>query len=563
MGFIPDCNGNCAPVSWIGDGYCDNGFYAYNGVPIYFNCQQFGNDGGDCDAPMPPIMNPPNHDEPEAPPQYDDPTPPTLVQDKHIVIVHGWNTDRDRYENLWIPFRDAIRNHPSIGPDWKVDTYNWYEASQTGLLYPDQAAVIANLCGLRHGTAIVSQTPQVKHVHLIGHSAGSAFVAAAAYQIKRLAALESPPRTITVHTTYLDAYAPHFDLPGVGGYEEAYGGHGTDWSDHYYSREPDFDRCDPVGCLLEDYYTTGEQTQLYLPNSFNFDVSLADPDYNESDCLIYSPSLSSHGWPVRFYGFTVNGVMLEGCEPPVGAIGQYGFSLGYAPAGGSVTQWIAGVVDEYPPGGSRELPTGETAPSMALQTSMDPAMDLIETASFVSDSESVQVAGVLSMTTHPPAGEPKPAWINFQIVTTTHVNFVAFDMAFTGNPGAAGLLTMYVNGAKCGMVDEQVIDPGMQHYQLPTPGELAPGEHYLSFRLDHFNELESSVVIQNIATGFGQFVLACRTDFDGNGEVQVPDIFAFLTAWFAGDLAADFDGVDGLGVPDIFAFLTAWFEGCP
>ena len=55
----------------------------------------------------------------------------------------------------------------------------------------------------------------------------------------------------------------------------------------------------------------------------------------------------------------------------------------------------------------------------------------------------------------------------------------------------------------------------------------------------------------------------CRADFDGNGQVQVPDIFAFLSAWFALDPRADFNGVLGVNVPDIFAFLSAWFAGCP
>jgi len=55
---------------------------------------------------------------------------------------------------------------------------------------------------------------------------------------------------------------------------------------------------------------------------------------------------------------------------------------------------------------------------------------------------------------------------------------------------------------------------------------------------------------------------ACRADFDGNGNVGVPDIFAFLAAWFAGNASADLDGVPGVGVPDIFAFLSIWFARC-
>jgi hypothetical protein len=54
----------------------------------------------------------------------------------------------------------------------------------------------------------------------------------------------------------------------------------------------------------------------------------------------------------------------------------------------------------------------------------------------------------------------------------------------------------------------------------------------------------------------------CAADFDANGSVEVPDIFAFLSAWFAGDESADLDGEPGITVPDIFAFLSLWFAGC-
>ena len=47
-GEIADCNGNCCPETWVGDGFCDDGTYTYNGIAIFLNCEQFGNDGGDC-----------------------------------------------------------------------------------------------------------------------------------------------------------------------------------------------------------------------------------------------------------------------------------------------------------------------------------------------------------------------------------------------------------------------------------------------------------------------------------------------------------------------------------
>ena len=50
---------------------------------------------------------------------------------------------------------------------------------------------------------------------------------------------------------------------------------------------------------------------------------------------------------------------------------------------------------------------------------------------------------------------------------------------------------------------------------------------------------------------------SCAADFTGDGAATVPDIFAFLSAWFAGDAAADFDGNGAREVADIFAFLSA------
>ncbi len=49
-------------------------------------------------------------------------------------------------------------------------------------------------------------------------------------------------------------------------------------------------------------------------------------------------------------------------------------------------------------------------------------------------------------------------------------------------------------------------------------------------------------------------------DVNGDLVISVPDIFAFLSAWFAGN--ADFDHNGVTAVPDIFAYLSAWFAGC-
>jgi hypothetical protein len=66
-----------------------------------------------------------------------------------------------------------------------------------------------------------------------------------------------------------------------------------------------------------------------------------------------------------------------------------------------------------------------------------------------------------------------------------------------------------------------------------------------------------------IATSEYPFTLfaKCPADFNGQNDIDLLDIFAFLNAWFAHDPSADFNGQNGVELLDIFAFLNAWFAG--
>lgn len=55
----------------------------------------------------------------------------------------------------------------------------------------------------------------------------------------------------------------------------------------------------------------------------------------------------------------------------------------------------------------------------------------------------------------------------------------------------------------------------------------------------------------------------CPGDFDGNGVVEVPDIFGFLSAFFAQSQGGDQNADGVIDVPDIFFFLSGYFRGCP
>ena len=47
-----DCAGNIAPEGWLGDGFCDDNTYSWNGYLIDFNCPEFNYDGADCPIPI-------------------------------------------------------------------------------------------------------------------------------------------------------------------------------------------------------------------------------------------------------------------------------------------------------------------------------------------------------------------------------------------------------------------------------------------------------------------------------------------------------------------------------
>jgi hypothetical protein len=75
------------------------------------------------------------------------------------------------------------------------------------------------------------------------------------------------------------------------------------------------------------------------------------------------------------------------------------------------------------------------------------------------------------------------------------------------------------------------------------------------------------VTTERTSTGAGTFDIwigdpMFQGDFDGNGTTNVPDVFAMLAAWFAGDARAGLcDGAGGCAGADINSFLACWFRG--
>jgi hypothetical protein len=136
-------------------------------------------------------------------------------------------------------------------------------------------------------------------------------------------------------------------------------------------------------------------------------------------------------------------------------------------------------------------------------------------------------------------GEGGPVTLSAPLGIGTGTYTLAIPAALT--PGAYTVtITDAVTAAVGGLaLDGEIADPASG--PLPSGNGLAGGSASYTF-----------TVLGNL----------CPVDLNDSGDADVPDIFAYLSLWFASDPAADIDGIAGIGVPDIFFFLSLWFAGC-
>lgn len=90
-------------------------------------------------------------------------------------------------------------------------------------------------------------------------------------------------------------------------------------------------------------------------------------------------------------------------------------------------------------------------------------------------------------------------------------------------------------------------NPDVDEFGNPRPDE----DDLLTFRVAFESGDCGGAVSMSVPAG-------CVADWNHDGGVGVPDIFAFLSGWFANVTAARCFG-GACGVPAIFAFLQVWF----
>lgn len=215
--------------------------------------------------------------------QYDLETPQTSAEpnvvissfvlpktiDKGLFITHGWI---DKAENDWPEKMAGAIRQKTEPNEWGCGFFGWSGGS--GVITSIQAAQYArDIGGPRLAAAILRLPVSFRHIHLIGHSAGSWVVDSAAKNIAKACP------DVDLHLTFLDAYVPQSWDPNQLGAIPVDGGYrGILWAEHYYTRD-----------------ITYIVTQNDLVHAHNVDITAIDP------------LAAEHEFPYRWYLATITG----------------------------------------------------------------------------------------------------------------------------------------------------------------------------------------------------------------------------------------------------------------
>lgn len=183
---------------------------------------------------------------------------------KAVIVTHGFI---DKAKNDW-PEDIANQIRQKADPNqWICGFFDWRGGAS--VFTPDDAAKYArDIAGPRLAKALLKLNPNLKHIHLIAHSAGCWTINSAA----RVIANQTNAR---IHLTFLDAYVPpSWDQTEFGKIETK----NIIWAEHYYTKD-----------------ITLKYTHTDLSAAHNVDITKIDPHFKE------------HEFPYRWYHATIAG----------------------------------------------------------------------------------------------------------------------------------------------------------------------------------------------------------------------------------------------------------------
>ena len=233
-----------------------------------------------------------------------------------------------------------------------------------------------------------------------------------------------------------------------------------------------------------------------------FFTGIAEPFF----CLI---AQSSHDWPIMFY---TNSIMNEPSD-----YNGFGFRLS-AEAGNLET-----AISQYPVDTLTNLGTTLSACTESLGYNPPTPITHVDFSSSPVAGKSttgtvIQNAGEMTLITG------SPVWLSIVPTNTTPVDSISFYANFSSSgTGAAGLLTVYWDNNAIGTVDERIVGEGVSYYTLPFPVTETNSTHILSFRLDPFSGVQSTVILTNVVlseVGVSQpFTISVTTNFVNGSRI--------------------------------------------
>ena len=381
-----------------------------------------------------------------------------------VVLTHGWNSNANEWPlGMATRIRGIIDGRQLQGffpnEQWDVYYVDWREAADTYFSWN----AYTNAESIGKELAVRLNPQQYDHIHFIAHSAGSKVIETASYELK-LATIKQP----FIHETFLDAYHPDGNITMYG--------ENARWAEQY------------VDTRDSETNSSLKNTNLILSNAFNFIVDALDVPAltGTSTC---TDVICAHAWPYVWYGVTV--------VNPTGW--NYGIRL----------------ATEYstiaPPGNGILADSGECKLTSATTTCPDelvarrseiqslPVINSWGSADGLtinkSDTGSVAITSLQGL--HLTLTTGSPVWVSLASNVPQAFNTLQFDYKFTSR--AEGLLSVFLDDQVVFKADELQAQAGVNSSGLIAVGNVTPGQHTLSFRLDHFTNTQSSVEISNIS----------------------------------------------------------------
>ena len=472
-----------------------------------------------------------------------------------LLITHGYADHAAGWVNdMAYNFYNVLQSEGAAA-DWDIYTYDWsqdsaypknvkacavgfgsfWSSNQANCPWTTLAPAASD--GIQAANNLLqqmtSQGKQYQHVHLIAHSAGSNLIESLARQLKYRCMKDKRPCPL-IHSTFLDAYDP---TPGQG---LDYGSN-ADWAEQYVDKTP-FLFPNPLW-----------PTDLNLKNAVNFDITgVGGTNFFTLvpfDVLV--AGLQSHNWPYVWYACTVfPGNVSCHYSYTSGDLAKIGFQMTlesgrYNPqlAAPNVSGFMVNLFSRniYLKRGDdcvmkNGAHCGSTsllpAPSFVNETTpmtLLPITRGTQTFSLDSVNGPIDLTGHSQLTLIPHS----PAWISSAIETLEPYNVLHFDYQFMSP--AEDLLQVFFDGLLVYRADQRDMPDGINHSGDVMIGDIQPGLHTISFRVDPFGDAKAEVQVTNLTIGL-QSTLTAKA---GASQLVYPN----HTVMLDGSQSADTRGV--------------------